>query len=101
MVSSAPQTSSAQFAGLPVASIKDVTHRYGKTVALDCISLEVPAGRMVGIVGPDGEGKSTLMALIAGTKTMQQGHVTVLNGDMAAVRHRRAIVLELPTCRRV
>ncbi len=80
MVSSA---SSAGQGGKPVVSIKDVTHRYGKVVALDGISLDIPSGIMVGIVGPDGVGKSTLMALIAGSKKMQQGTVTVLDGDIA------------------
>jgi ribosome-dependent ATPase len=76
--------------GAPVVSIKEVTHRYGRTLALDGISsLDVPSGRMVGIIGPDGVGKSTLMALIAGSKQIQQGKVIVLNGDMASARHRR------------
>ena len=64
--------------GKPVVSVKDVTHRYGKAVALDGISLDIPSGLMVGIIGPDGVGKSTLMALIAGSKKIQQGKVTVL-----------------------
>jgi ribosome-dependent ATPase len=75
----------------PVVSIKDVTHRYKKVVALDGISLEIPAGIMVGIVGPDGVGKSTLMALVAGSKKMQAGAITVLDGDIASVRHRREV----------
>lgn len=74
-----------------VVSIKDVTHHYGATLALDGISLEIPRGIMVGIVGPDGVGKSTLMALIAGSKKMQQGKITVLDGDIADIRHRRIV----------
>ena len=74
----------------PVVSIEGVTHRYGKVVALDDISLDIPSGLMVGIIGPDGVGKSTLLALIAGSKKLQEGKVTVLDGDMADVRHRRA-----------
>ena len=46
---------------------------------------------MVGIVGPDGVGKSTLMALVAGSKKMQQGKVIVLGGDIADARHRRVV----------
>ncbi len=84
-------TSSAAFAGKSVVTVKDVTHRYRKVAALDGISLDVPSGIMVGIVGPDGVGKSTLMALIAGSKKIQQGQVMVLGGDMAEVRHRRAV----------
>src|SRR5215468_7227430 len=75
----------------PVVSIRNVTHRYKKVVALDGISLEIPAGIMVGIVGPDGVGKSTLMALVAGSKKMQKGKVTVLGGDIADARHRREV----------
>jgi ribosome-dependent ATPase len=75
----------------PVVSIKDVTHRYGRVVALDGISLDIPLGLMVGIVGPDGVGKSTLMALVAGSKKMQAGKITVLDGDIGDVRHRRAV----------
>src|SRR3954470_18852820 len=74
----------------PVVSIKDVSHRYKKVVALDGISLDIPSGIMVGIVGPDGVGKSTLMALMAGSKKMQNGEMTVLGGDIRDIRHRRA-----------
>src|SRR6478672_534371 len=78
-------------AAKPVVSINNVTHRYKKVVALDGISLEIPAGIMVGIVGPDGVGKSTLMALVAGSKKLQQGDVVVLDGDIADARHRRQV----------
>ena len=83
------KSSAVPASGAPVVSVKEVTHRYGGTLALDGISLDVPSGRMVGIIGPDGVGKSTLMALIAGSKQIQQGKVIVLNGDMASARHRR------------
>ncbi|MGN6108196.1 MAG: ribosome-associated ATPase/putative transporter RbbA [Kofleriaceae bacterium] len=72
-----------------VASIENVTHRYGRVVALDHLSLEIPSGLMVGIIGPDGVGKSTLLGLIAGSKRLQEGKVIALNGDMASARHRR------------
>ncbi len=75
----------------PVVSVNDVIHRYGQTVALDHISVDIPPGLMVGIVGPDGVGKSTLMALIAGSKVLQQGRISVLGGDIADARHRRDV----------
>src|SRR3954471_3813929 len=84
-------TTSPGFAGPPVVSIEEVTHRYRKVVALDGISLDIPPGIMVGVVGPDGVGKSTLLALVAGCKKMQEGTITVLGGDIADVRHRRAV----------
>ena len=45
MTDSAQNVSSAASVGAPVVSIKDVTHRYGDTVALDGISLDIPSGR--------------------------------------------------------
>jgi ribosome-dependent ATPase len=77
--------------GAPVVSIKNVTHRYGATLALDGFSLDIPSGRMVGVIGPDGVGKSTLLALVAGSKKMQQGKVIVLGGDIADAAHRRDV----------
>ncbi|TCZ64910.1 ribosome-associated ATPase/putative transporter RbbA [Roseicella aquatilis] len=74
----------------PVAVLRDVGQRYGKVAALDGISLEIPAGRMVGLLGPDGVGKSTLLALLSGARRVQQGRVEVLGGDMAEARHRDA-----------
>ena len=64
------------------ASLHGVTHRYGKTVALDNVTLEIPAGRMTGLIGPDGVGKSTLLGLIAGVRKIQTGEVRALGGDL-------------------
>ena len=74
-----------------VARLERVSHRYGKAAALREVTLALPAGRMVGLIGPDGVGKSTLMGLIAGAKRLQLGRVRTLDGDMADVRHRTAI----------
>ena len=73
----------------PVARLQGVGLRYGRTLALDGIDLALPAGRMVGLIGPDGVGKSSLLALIAGARQIQAGSVEVLDGDMADARHRR------------
>jgi len=77
--------------GGPVVSVAGVRLRYGKTVALDGIDLEVPAGRLVGLIGPDGVGKSSLLSLIAGARAVQEGRVVVLGGDMTSAAHRRAV----------
>ena len=74
-----------------VARLTGVTHRYRSTIALDAVDLELPAGCMIGFVGPDGVGKSTLLALVAGARKIQQGIVDVLGGDMARLRHRNAV----------
>jgi len=57
-------------------------------MALDGIDLELPAGKMVGIIGPDGVGKSTLLSLISGVRKVQTGTVTVLGGNISSSKHR-------------
>ena len=59
-------------------SIQNLSHRYGKTLALDGVSLDIPKGATVGLIGPDGVGKSTLLSLMAGVKVIQDGRVEVL-----------------------
>ncbi len=76
---------------LPIARIQGLTHVYGKTHAVDDVTLDIPSGLMVGLLGPDGVGKSTLLGLIAGARKLQQGHLEVLGGDMASSAHRKAI----------
>ena len=68
--------------------VKDVSHRYGKTTALNNVSLTIERGKTVGLIGPDGVGKSTLLSLIAGVKILQQGSINVLGNDVAK-RHER------------
>ena len=75
----------------PVARLSDVTHCYKKIVALDSISLDFPVGNMVGLIGPDGVGKSSLLALIAGVRKIQTGTVQVLGSDIRRTLTRRAI----------
>lgn len=77
--------------GGTIASMAGVTHRYGKTLALDNITLDFPAGKMLGLIGPDGVGKSTLLGLLAGSRKMQDGTVEVLGGSMAGRTHRNAV----------
>ena len=71
-----------------VAQLAGLTHRYGETLAVDELNLEIPAGCMVGFIGPDGVGKSSLLALISGVRKIQQGEVHALGGDMRSSRHR-------------
>ena len=77
--------------GDPVATIVDVHHSYASTVALDGVSLDLQPGRMLGLIGPDGVGKSTLLGLLAGARKIQGGTVTVLGGSMTDKAHREAV----------
>ncbi|WP_199030873.1 ribosome-associated ATPase/putative transporter RbbA [Ralstonia sp. ASV6] len=77
--------------GPSVVSLAGVSLRYRKTLALDGITLDLPAGCMVGLIGPDGVGKSSLLSLVAGARALQDGAVHVLGSDMAD-RRARAVV---------
>ena len=74
-----------------VVRLQQLHQRYGDTQALAGITLVLPAGRMVGLIGPDGVGKSSLLALVAGARAVQDGQVWVLGGDMRKKRHREAV----------
>ena len=75
----------------PMARLHGVSLQYGRTRALDGIHLELPRGCMIGLIGPDGVGKSSLLALIAGARALQTGRIEVMDGDMADAAHRRAL----------
>lgn len=74
-----------------VVNITDVSLHYKKTCALDNISIGFPPRCMVGLIGPDGVGKSSLLSLIAGAHKIQDGSVWVLNGNMNDKEHRRNV----------
>jgi len=72
-----------------LASIRGVSLRYGrKTLALEGIDLDLPLGRMIGLIGPDGVGKSSLLSLISGSRKIQDGEIRLLGGDMRRKAHR-------------
>jgi ABC-2 type transport system ATP-binding protein len=78
----------------PVISFDRVTKRFALpdqiVTALDELTLEVPAGRLTGLVGPDGAGKTTMLRLICGLLDADSGVITVLGsdpiGDQASVQ---------------
>ena len=74
-----------------VARLENVSQHFGATVALKDITLSIPARCMVGLIGPDGVGKSSLLSLISGARVIEHGNVMVLGGDMSDVRHRRDV----------
>ncbi|ENZ4285422.1 ribosome-associated ATPase/putative transporter RbbA [Citrobacter farmeri] len=75
----------------PVAHLDGVSQHYGTTEALNNITLDIPARCMVGLIGPDGVGKSSLLSLISGARVIEQGNVMVLGGDMRDPKHRRDV----------
>lgn len=81
------QTNNGEFA----ARLLNISQRYGKSVALDNVTLEIPRGLRAGLIGPDGVGKSTLLSLIAGVRHIQSGSVEVLGSDIGVASNRSAI----------
>ena len=82
-----------------IARAKNVSHRYGATVALADVSIDIPARIMVGVIGPDGVGKSTLLGLIAGVKKIQQGEIAVFDKnvvDQKTLREIRGRIAYMP-----
>jgi ABC-2 type transport system ATP-binding protein len=73
--------------------IRRVTHRYGARAALDDVSLDVAAGEIFGLLGPNGGGKTTLFRLLSTLIPLQSGEIRVLGLDVARQTHdvRRAI----------
>jgi ribosome-dependent ATPase len=78
-----------------VARINSLSHKYGNIIALENITLDIPAGKMIGFIGPDGVGKSTLLSIISGVKIIQTGDVEVLGGNIKDKNYRRQICTKI------
>ncbi|HUN99202.1 MAG TPA: ribosome-associated ATPase/putative transporter RbbA, partial [Bradyrhizobium sp.] len=74
-----------------IARIENISQRYGKSIALEDVSAAIPSGRMVGLIGPDGVGKSCLLAIISGARRVQSGRAIVFSANMSAAAHRSAV----------
>jgi sulfate transport system ATP-binding protein len=71
--------------------VREVTKRFGAFVALDRVSVEVPAGALVALLGPSGSGKTTLLRIIAGLEAPDAGTISFFGEDATSqgVRERR------------
>ena len=77
----------------PFIRLEHVTQRFGKVTALDDVSIEIPPRKTIGLIGPDGVGKSTMLALVTGALAAPSsgGDITVLGGDMRDKAHRTKV----------
>jgi ABC-2 type transport system ATP-binding protein len=67
------------------------TRHYGTVLALDGVSLDVPAGQLLGLLGPNGAGKTTLLQLLAGLRRPTSGTVELFGGDPRDASRRRRL----------
>ena len=65
----------------PVISVSKLGKRYGRTVAVDDVSLEVFEGEIFGLIGPNGAGKTTTMECVQGSRVADKGTISVLGLD--------------------
>jgi sulfate transport system ATP-binding protein len=70
-------------------TVLDVTKRFGDYLALDRVSLDIPAGSLTALLGPSGSGKSTLLRVIAGLEVPDAGSVTIDGTDVGRVPPQR------------
>src|SRR4029077_3200155 len=78
MSAPAPSTTAAPPPMSPAATVSALVKSFGATRALDGISAQLPAGKILGLLGPDGAGKTTLIRLLAGLMEPTAGSVEVL-----------------------
>jgi ABC-2 type transport system ATP-binding protein len=83
----------------PALVTQGLTKRYGRRLAVDSLSLEVPAGVVAGFIGPNGAGKTTTMAMLLGLVAPTAGSASVLGSsldDPASYLGRVGALIETP-----
>ncbi len=83
-----------------VISARNLSKRYGKSVAVDNITFDIPAGRIVGLIGPNGSGKTTTARMLAGLLEPSSGFVEYggrhISDDLVAFRRELGYIPEEP-----
>jgi spermidine/putrescine ABC transporter ATP-binding subunit len=76
----------------PIISFRDITKRWGSTVAVDNVSLDIEPGEFFALLGPSGCGKTTLLRMLAGLEVPSEGHVLIDGQDMGDIPpNKRAV----------
>lgn len=68
-----------------ILSYKNVTKKYGKKVALDDVTLDIPKGSVVGLLGPNGSGKTTLLKITAGLLKPNSGEISIFGNKPGVI----------------
>src|ERR1700683_4991100 len=66
----------------PAVEASGLRKAFGRVVALDGLSLSVPAGTVLGLLGPNGSGKTTTVSILSTALAPDAGHATVLGADV-------------------
>ncbi len=80
----------------PLLQVRNITKRFGKLVAVDDLNLEVRAGEVIGLLGVNGAGKTTVMNMILGLTIPNEGNITVFGRDLQ--KHRIEILKRTNFC---
>jgi iron complex transport system ATP-binding protein len=73
----------------PIISLKNVSFSYGQQSVLQDIDLSVFPGEFIGIIGPNGSGKTTMLKLISGILRPQSGHIQLFNQDISMISRKK------------
>ncbi len=77
------------------AQLTHVSLQYGDIKALDDLTLTIPSGKMIGLIGPDGVGKSSLLSLLSCAKKIQNGQIQVLGNNISIPHIRNALLPQI------
>ena len=75
--------------GRAIITFENVTKRYGKVVAVDNVSLSIDEGEFFALLGPSGCGKTTLLRMVAGLETPDEGRILIDGKDVTRVPPNR------------
>ncbi len=81
-----------------VIRTQGLTKRYGSLVAVDGLSMEVPRGRIFGLLGPNGSGKTTTLSILLGLTRQTSGNFSLFGGrgSHTEALHRIGAIVETP-----
>ena len=82
-----------------VATLNNVTHRYGSIEALSDVTFDLEAGQVTALLGPNGAGKTTIVRLLAGLARPTKGRAVLFGGDPQSVESRRRLGVMLQVAR--
>jgi spermidine/putrescine transport system ATP-binding protein len=82
----------AEATAKPIISFRNISKRWGSTVGVDDVSLDIMPGEFFALLGPSGCGKTTLLRILAGLEVPTEGHILIDGKDMAEIPpNRRAV----------